>query len=64
MKRKHNFYNLRYENPGEYHNEMHDDVRFWLWFHADWYETVIMTKTNPTTEMKSINWTHLEDLEW
>ena len=37
--------------------------RFWLWFQADCYETVIMTKTHPTTEMKSINWTHLDDLD-
>jgi len=34
-----------------------------MWFYADWYETVIITKTHPTTEMKSINWTHLEDID-
>jgi hypothetical protein len=34
-----------------------------MWFHVDWYEIVIITKTHPTTEMKSINWTHLEDID-
>ena len=37
--------------------------RFWLWFQADWYESVIMTKTHPTTEMKSIDWQHLDELD-
>ena len=36
--------------------EWQGDFRFWMWFHADWYESVIMTKTHPTTEMKSIDW--------
>ena len=34
-----------------------------MWFHADWYETVIMTKTHPTTEMKSMDWNHLIELD-
>ena len=55
-KGKHNFYNLRYENPRRYAKEMTGDQRFWLWFQADWYESVIMTKTKPVTEMKSIDW--------
>ena len=34
-----------------------------MWFHTDWYETVIMTKTHPTTEMKSMDWNHLIELD-
>ena len=46
MKGKHNFYTLRYEDPSEYPKEMQGNVRFWTWFQADWYETVILTKTH------------------
>ena len=35
MKGKHNFYNLRYDDPGLYPKEMQGDLRFWLWFQAD-----------------------------
>ena len=55
-KGKHNLYDLRYDNLSDYPKEMHGDQRFWLWFQADWYESVIMTKTKPVTEMKSIDW--------
>ena len=34
-----------------------------MWFRADWYETVIMTKTHPTIEMKSMDWGHLNELD-
>ena len=63
MKGKPNFYNLMYEDPRGYPKEMQGDERFWLWFQADWYESVIMTKSRPITEMKSIDWQHLENLE-
>jgi len=63
MKGKHNFYNLRYDHPRDYPKEMLGNERFWLWFQADWYESVIMTKTHPTTEMKSIDWQHLDELD-
>ena len=62
-KGKHNFYNLRYDHPRDYPKEMQGNERFWLWFQADWYESVIMTKTHPTTEMKSIDWQHLDELD-
>ena len=28
-----------------------------MWFHTDWYET------HPTTEMKSMDWNHLIELD-
>ena len=55
-KGNHDFYKLRYDNPRRYAKEMTGDQRFWLWFQADWYESVITTKTKPVTEMKSIDW--------
>ena len=63
MKGKHQFENLRFENYHGFEKEQQGDFRFWMWFHSDWYESVIMTKTHPTTEMKSINWTHLDELD-
>ena len=63
MKRKHNFYNLRYDYPTSYDKEKQGNIHFWMWFHAKWYETVIIDKTHPTTKMKSINWTHLDELD-
>ena len=54
MKGKHKFENLRFDNYHRYDKEKQGDFRFWMWFHADWYETVIMTKTHPTTEMHLI----------
>ena len=63
MKGKHNFYNLRYDHPRDYPKEMQGDERFWLWFQADWYESVTMTKTHPTTEIKSMDWNHLIELD-
>ena len=39
------------------------DQRFWLPFQADWYESVIMSMSHPTTEMRYIDWHHLWRLE-
>ena len=63
MKGKNQFENLRFENYHGFEKEQKGDFRFWMWFHSDWYESVIMTKTHPTTEMKSINWSHLDELD-
>ena len=63
IKGKHKFENLRFEDYGGYDKEQLGDFCFWMWFHADWYENVIMPKSNPTTEMKSNNWTYLDDLD-
>jgi hypothetical protein len=38
-------------------------VCFWLDFHADWYDFVILRKYHPTTKMKSINWNYLGDID-
>jgi hypothetical protein len=32
-------------------------------FHADWYAFVILCKSHPTTEMKSINWDYLFEID-
>ena len=62
MKGKHKFEELRFESYHDYEKEQQGDFRFWMWFHANWYETVIMTKTHPTTEMKSMDWGQLNEL--
>ena len=54
---------MRFQNYNRYDKEQQGDFRFWIWFHANWYETVIMTKTHPTTEMKSMDWGHLNELD-
>ena len=54
MKGRHDVRVLTYDDPSKY--EFFGDVRFWLRFHADWYESVILCKSHPSTEMKSINW--------
>ena len=54
---------MRFQNYNRYDKEQQGDFRFWMWFHADWYEMVIMTKTHPTTEMKSMDWNHLIELD-
>jgi hypothetical protein len=53
-KGKHDIYALRYDDPSEYGKERQGDVRFWMNFHADWCASVILCKSHPTTEMKSI----------
>ena len=62
-KGKHKFENLRFDNYHKYDKEQQGDFRFWMWFHADWFETVIMTKAHPTIEMESMDWTHLIELD-
>jgi hypothetical protein len=48
-KGKHDIYALRYDDPSEYGKEQQGDVRFWMNFHANWYASVILCKSNPTT---------------
>jgi hypothetical protein len=62
-KGNHDFYAKRYDDPSRYDKEQQGDVRFWLNFHADWYDSVILSKSHPTTEMKSINWDYLLDID-
>jgi hypothetical protein len=62
-KGKHDIYALRYDDPSEYAKERQGDVRFWMNFHADWYALVILCKSHPTTEMKSINWEYLFEID-
>jgi hypothetical protein len=45
------------------HKEQQGDVRSWMNFHADWYASVILCKSHPTTEMKSINWDYLFEFD-
>jgi hypothetical protein len=54
---------LNYDNLAEYTKEQQGDVRFWMNFHADSYDSVILRKSHPTTEMKSINWDHLLNID-
>jgi hypothetical protein len=62
-KGKHDIYALRYDDPSEYAKEQQGDVRFWMNFHADWYSSVILCKSHPSTEMKSINWEYLFEID-
>jgi hypothetical protein len=62
-KGKHDLYALRYDDPSEYAKEQQWDVCFWMNFHADWYASVILCKSHPTTEMKSINWDYLFEID-
>lgn len=54
---------MRYTNRRLEPQEFNEDVLFWNNFHVDWYESVILTKTHPTTEMKSINWDTIMDID-
>jgi hypothetical protein len=63
QKGKHDIYALRYDDPSEYAKEQQGDVQFWMNFHADWYALVILCKSHPTTEMKSINWEYLFEID-
>jgi hypothetical protein len=58
----HNVYKERYTDPALWQKEFDVDIRFWLKFNADWYETVILSKENMTIDMKSINWDILRSL--
>jgi hypothetical protein len=52
----HNVYKERYTDSALWQKEFDADIRFWLKFNADWYESVILSKENMTIDMKSINW--------
>jgi hypothetical protein len=54
--RTHNVYKERYSDPAQWQKEFDADIRFWLKFNADWYESVIVCKEHMTVDMKSINW--------
>jgi hypothetical protein len=58
----HNVYKERYTVPTFWQKEFDADIRFWLKFNADWYESVILSKENLTIDMKSINWDTLRSL--
>lgn len=46
-------------DPREHQKGFRGDPCFWIPFQADWYEGVIMSKSNHTTEMRYIDWNHL-----
>jgi hypothetical protein len=58
----HNVYKERYTDPTLWQKEFDADIRFWLKFNADWYESVILSKDHLTVDMKSINWELLRSL--
>jgi hypothetical protein len=58
----HNVYKERYTNLALWKKEFHVDIRFWLKFNADWYESIILSKEHLTIEMKSIKWDNLRSL--
>jgi hypothetical protein len=55
-------YKERYTDPTQWQKEFDADIRFWLKFNADWYESVILSKDHMTIDMKSINWELLRSL--
>jgi hypothetical protein len=44
----HNVYKERYTDPAQWQKEFDADIRFWLKFNADWYESVILSKDHMT----------------
>jgi hypothetical protein len=58
----HNVYKERYSNPALWQKEFDADIRFWLKFNSDWYESVILSKEHMTVDMTSINWDNLRSL--
>jgi hypothetical protein len=52
----------RYNDPALWQKKFDSDIRFWLKFNADWYESVILSKENLTIDMKSIKWDNLRSL--
>jgi hypothetical protein len=62
-KGKHGIYAKSYDDPYWYHKEQNGDIHFWLIFHANWYDSDILCKSHPTTEMKSINWNYLFEID-
>jgi hypothetical protein len=59
----HNVYKERYSDTALWQKEFDEDIRFWLKFNADWYESVILSKDHMTIDMKSINWDLLRSLD-
>lgn len=59
MKGGHDVYALRYDDPSKYTKEFLWDIRFWLRFNADWYDSVILKKENITLEMQVMDWEYL-----
>jgi hypothetical protein len=55
---------LRYDDPSEYAKDQQGDVRFWMNFYTDWYASVILCKSHPTIEIKSINWDCLFEIDF
>jgi hypothetical protein len=58
-KGKYDLYAKRFVDSSSFAKEQQGDVRFGMNFHAVWYASVILCKSHPTTEMKSINWDYL-----
>jgi hypothetical protein len=52
----HDVYKERYLNPALWQKEFDADIRFWLKFNTDWYESIILYKEHMTVDMKSIKW--------
>jgi hypothetical protein len=52
----HSVYKERYSNPTQWQTVFYADIRFWLKFNVDWYESVILYKEHMTVDMKFINW--------
>jgi hypothetical protein len=58
----HNVYKERYNDPSLWQKEFDANIRFWLKFNVDWYESVILSKEHLTVDMKSIKWDNLRSL--
>jgi hypothetical protein len=58
----HNVYKERYTNPTLWQKEFDADIRLWLKFNVDRYESVILSKEHLTVDMKSIKWDNLRSL--
>jgi hypothetical protein len=58
----HNVYKERYTDPALWQKEFDADIRFWLKFNANCYESVILSKEHLTIEKKSIKWDNLRSL--
>jgi hypothetical protein len=58
----HNMYKERYTDPALWQKEFDADIRFWLNFNVDWYESVILSKEHLIVNTKSIKWDNLRSL--
>jgi hypothetical protein len=47
----HNVYKERYSDPALWQKEFDADIRFWLKFNANWYESVILSKDHMTIDI-------------